>query len=116
LSGTARTRDRALVAVVFAVSLFLRVTAIDRPLNIDEGFWVERGAWFVSALLRHEPARTYFRPHPGVTTMWLVGTSNAAWCYAEAGSEPPGSWRTRLDHLATRGHHPLIARASCWRS
>jgi 4-amino-4-deoxy-L-arabinose transferase-like glycosyltransferase len=109
LSGTARTRDRALVAVVFAVSFSLRVAAIDRPLSVDEGFWVERGALFVSALLRHEPAATYVRPHPGVTTMWLVGTSNAAWCYAEAASEQPGSWQTCLGRLAVRGHHPLIA-------
>lgn len=110
MSGTGRTRERALLAVVFAVSLSLRVAAVDRPLNVDEGFWVERGAWFVSALLGHQPARTYLRPHPGVTTMWLVGASNAAWCYVEAGSGPPGSWRACLGRLTPRGHHhPLVA-------
>jgi dolichyl-phosphate-mannose-protein mannosyltransferase len=109
LSGTPRTHERTLVAAVFAVSLALRVAVIDRPLSIDEGYWVERGAAFARALLGHDLAATYLRPHPGVTTMWLVGAANAAWCYADVGRRPPASWQACLDRLAWGGHHPLIA-------
>ena len=98
-----------LVAAFFAVSLALRVAEVDRPLSIDEGYWVERGAGFVGALLRHQPAATYTRPHPGVTTMWLVGLSNAAWCHADAGTGPWASWPACVGRLARAGHHPLVA-------
>jgi hypothetical protein len=72
------------MGAAFAVSFVLRVAAIDRPLNVDEVLWVKRGASFVGALARGNPAATYIRPHPGVMTMWLVGLSNAAACAAEA--------------------------------
>ena len=75
-----RTARRALVASVFLVSAVLRLAAVDRPLNIDEAFWIQRGGTFVSALARDDLFATYVRPHPGVTTMWLVGHANVAWC------------------------------------
>lgn len=76
----ARSTRRALVASVFLVSAVLRLVAVDRPLNLDEAFWIQRGGAFVAALARGDFFATYIRPHPGVTTMWLVGHSNVAWC------------------------------------
>jgi 4-amino-4-deoxy-L-arabinose transferase-like glycosyltransferase len=93
-----RSATRALVAAVFLVSAALRLVAVDRPLNIDEALWIRRGGAFVSALLEGVPAATYTRPHPGVTTMWLVGLSDVAWCRIGVARE--GSWRACAQRLA----------------
>jgi len=109
LSGRPRTRaESALVTAVFLVSLALRVAAVDRPLNIDEALWIQRGALFMEALDRHDAHATYLRPHPGVTTMWLVGLSNAAWCYSDAnGARAP--FRACVRNLAVHELPPLVA-------
>src|SRR5258706_15468331 len=91
-----RTARRALVASVFFVSAVLRLAAVDRPLNIDEALWIQRGGTFVGALARGDLFATYTRPHPGVTTMWLVGYSNVAVC-TMAGE---GSWTSCARRLA----------------
>jgi hypothetical protein len=100
-----RSARRALVASVFVVSAALRLLAVDRPLNIDEALWIRRGGVFVSALARGDLASTYTRPHPGVTTMWLVGHSDVAWC-ALAGK---GSWTSCARRLADDPLPPLWA-------
>ena len=100
-----RRSDRAAVWVVALVSFALRVTAIDVPLNMDESLWVQRGGVFVSALLDGEPGATYVRPHPGVTTMWLVGASAALGCVLENAS----SLRVCAEELVLRPFPPLRA-------
>jgi hypothetical protein len=100
-----RSARRALVTSVFLVSAVLRLFAVDRPLNIDEALWIRRGSAFVSALARADLSATYTRPHPGVTTMWLVGYSNAAWCaLAEE-----RSWKSCAPRLADDPLPPLPA-------
>jgi 4-amino-4-deoxy-L-arabinose transferase-like glycosyltransferase len=87
---------RVLAAVVFVVSLALRVIPVDRPLDMDEALWVRRGGVFFSALLRGDPAETYVRPHPGVLSMWVLGAADTAWC--QAVSDPAkASWRSCAD-------------------
>jgi len=100
-----RSARRALVASVFFVSAALRLFAVDRPLNIDEALWIQRGGGFVAALARGDLFATYSRPHPGVTTMWLVGLSDVGWC-AMAGQQ---SWTSCAQRLAGDPLPPLWA-------
>ena len=100
-----RTTRRALVASVFLASAVLRLAAVDRPLNIDEAFWIQRGGVFVSALASEDLFATYTRPHPGVTTMWLVGHSNVAWCTLAQ----EGTWTSCAQRLADDPLPPLWA-------
>jgi hypothetical protein len=96
---------RALVASVFLVSAVLRLVAVDRPINIDEAFWIQRGGAFVAALAGGHLDATYTRPHPGVTTMWLVGLSDVGWC-ARGGER---SWESCGRRLADDRLPPLSA-------
>jgi len=100
-----RRARRALAASVFLVSVALRLFAVDRPLNIDEALWIRRGGAFMAALARGDLFATYSRPHPGVTTMWLVGLSDVGWC-AMAGQE---SWTSCAQRLAGDPLPPLWA-------
>jgi hypothetical protein len=100
-----RTAGRVLVLSVFLVSAALRLIAVDRPLNLDEALWIRRGGTFVAALARGDLFATYSRPHPGVTTMWLVGFSNVGWC-AVAGD---ASWTECARRLADDPLPPLWA-------
>jgi hypothetical protein len=55
--------------VVFLLALIPRVIyPVSRPLE-----WYERSVRFWDALLAGDPAGTYQRYHPGVTTMWVAG-------------------------------------------
>ncbi|MGI8935600.1 MAG: glycosyltransferase family 39 protein, partial [Phormidesmis sp.] len=68
--------------VIFLVALALRAIAIDVPINSDEGLWMYRGTFFARRLMDGELAETYLRHHPGVTNMWLIGSSmflNCLW-------------------------------------
>jgi len=57
------------LVVVFLLALILRVIyPVSRPLE-----WYERSVRFWDALLAGDPAGTYQRYHPGVTTMWVAG-------------------------------------------
>jgi dolichyl-phosphate-mannose-protein mannosyltransferase len=96
---------RALVASVFLVSAVLRLVAVDRPINIDEALWIQRGGAFVAALAGGHLDATYTRPHPGVTTMWLVGLSDVGWC-ARVGDR---SWESCARRLADDRLPPLSA-------
>jgi len=100
-----RSARRALVASVFLVSAALRLFAVDRPLNIDEALWIRRGGSFVAALIGGDFSSTYTRPHPGVTTMWLVGLSDVGGC-AMAGQ---ASWTSCAQRLAGDPLPPLWA-------
>jgi hypothetical protein len=99
------TARRALVLSVFLVSAALRFVSVDRPLNIDEALWIRRGGTFVGALLRGDLFATYSRPHPGVTTMWLVGVSDVGWCAMDGDS----SWTGCAQRLAADPLPPLWA-------
>ncbi len=65
------TAERVLLALVLAVSLFLRLTALDVFVTPDEERWRARSIAFAEALRRHDWAQTYQSGHPGVVTMWL---------------------------------------------
>jgi hypothetical protein len=57
------------LVVVFLLALIPRVIyPVSRPLE-----WYERAVHFWDALLAGDPAGTYQRYHPGVTTMWVAG-------------------------------------------
>lgn len=60
---------------IFLVSLTLRVLAITIPLNSDEVLWMSRGTTFIRNLLEGDLTNTYLRHHPGVTNMWVIGSS-----------------------------------------
>lgn len=60
---------------IFLVSLALRVFAITVPINSDEVLWMDRGSTFIKHLLEGDLTGTYIRHHPGVTNMWLIGSS-----------------------------------------
>ena len=65
--------EKGLLGLVLAVSLLLRLTALDVFLTIDERTWRERSLSFYSALTQRDLQSTYQSEHPGVMTMW-VGT------------------------------------------
>ncbi len=100
-----RSARRVLVASVFLVSAVLRLAAVDRPLNIDEALWIQRGGAFAASLARGDLSATYTRPHPGVTTMWLVGLSDVGGC-ALVGHR---SWESCAHRLAADRLPPLAA-------
>ena len=87
------------------MSAVLRLVAVDRPINIDEALWIQRGGAFVAALAGGHLDATYTRPHPGVTTMWLVGLSDVGWC-AMVGDR---SWESCARRLADDRLPPLSA-------
>ena len=62
--------------VVFFVSLAWRIWEIAYPINVDEAYWMFRGASFIRRMLEGDFAGTYLRHHPGVTNMWLTGTGH----------------------------------------
>ncbi len=70
--------------VIFLISLTLRVWAIAQPINVDEAFWMFRGAAFIQRIIEGDFAGTYLRHHPGVTNMWLIGTGHllSSWFYS----------------------------------
>lgn len=68
--------------MIFLVALALRLIAVDVPINSDEALWMYRGGIFVRRLFEGDLAETYLRHHPGVTNMWMIGSSllvNCAW-------------------------------------
>lgn len=65
---------------IFLLSLILRVWAIAIPINVDEVPWLRRSSLFIKNLLEGNLERTYRRPHPGVTNMWSIGTSQLLNC------------------------------------
>ena len=60
---------------IFLISLVLRVLNITIPINVDESLWLSRGTNFIKYLFDGDLAATYLRHHPGVTNMWLIGSS-----------------------------------------
>lgn len=91
--------------VIFLVALALRAIAIDVPINSDEGLWMYRGTFFARRLMDGELAETYLRHHPGVTNMWLIGSSmflNCLWHNWHPqfwGIDQPASVRACLNQL-----------------
>lgn len=81
-SVVSKTEKLSTLLAVFLIALALRLIAIDVPINSDEGLWMYRGTAFARHLLNGELAETYLRHHPGVTNMWLIGSSmflNCLW-------------------------------------
>lgn len=69
-----------LLVCIFLVSLVLRGMSITVPINSDEVLWMERGSTFIRNLLEGDLTHTYIRHHPGVTNMWLIGSSMVSNC------------------------------------
>ncbi len=91
--------------IIFGVALALRAIAIDVPINSDEGLWMYRGTFFAHRLMDGDLAETYLRHHPGVTNMWLIGSSmflNCLWHNWHPqfwGIDQPASVRACLNQL-----------------
>jgi hypothetical protein len=62
---------QALLVVLVAASLVLRLHALDVFLTTDENLWAERSANFAAALRDGRWEDTYQSVHPGVVTMWI---------------------------------------------
>ena len=74
-SEESATRSHSgLLLGIFAVSLVLRIVAIDVPVNLDEVSWMERGSEFFRQFLEEDYQDTYLRHHPGIVNMWIVGS------------------------------------------
>ena len=73
MPNSIRLKQFAVAFAIFAVSLLLRVWAIHLPLNTDEAKWLWRGASFMHHLLAADWGETYETPHPGVSSMWVIG-------------------------------------------
>ncbi|AOY80541.2 glycosyltransferase family 39 protein [Moorena producens JHB] len=69
-----------ILLAIFLVSLVLRVLGITVAFNVDERNWMRRGSLFLWRLLEGDLADTYLRHHPGVTNMWLTGSSQLLNC------------------------------------
>ena len=57
-------------ALVFALSLAIRLADLDLYSTTDEGYWIQRSMRFGAALARGDLASTYRAGHPGVSVMW----------------------------------------------
>jgi hypothetical protein len=71
-----RTGSPFLVAaLVFALSLGVRLAGLDLYSTTDEGYWMQRSIRFGAALARGDLVSTYRAGHPGVSVMWtgLIG-------------------------------------------
>jgi hypothetical protein len=82
-----------------------RVTALDRPVTVDEDRWATRAANFFSALDRGEFAKTFQKEHPGVTTMW-AGAAGLLWHFPDysPGNASQVDVPRYLDLLGEHGH------------
>lgn len=60
-----------LLVLVLAISLLLRLTALDVFLTVDEPRWGDRSLSFYNALGQRDLEATYQSEHPGVVTMWI---------------------------------------------
>ncbi|MFO7916843.1 MAG: phospholipid carrier-dependent glycosyltransferase [Anaerolineae bacterium] len=93
-----------ILVIVLALSLFLRLYAIDVFLAGDETKWICRSINFHNALVNGDWPSTYQSEHPGVITM-LTGTLavplNKAGEWIGLCQEMGGSKLTRVDDRAT---------------
>jgi hypothetical protein len=86
-----RVLDRliwAMLILVLAVSLFLRLHKLDLFLTIDEPNWHDRSIAFGQSLSSGDLKGTYLAPHPGVITMWsgVAATRIVEW---QSGEQAP---------------------------
>ncbi len=70
--------ERALLLLLLAVSLALRLTGLSVFVTSDEDRWYFRSVAFEEALQQHDWASTYQSGHPGVLTMWLGAIAERA--------------------------------------
>ena len=66
-------------ALVFTLSLGVRLVGLDLYSTADEGYWMQRSVRFGAALARGDLTSTYRAGHPGVSVMWtgLIGIGPA---------------------------------------
>ena len=62
--------EKGLLVLILAISLVLRLSALDVFLTTDEFTWRERSLNFHDALAQRDFKATYQAEHPGVVTMW----------------------------------------------
>ncbi|MBD2103624.1 glycosyltransferase family 39 protein [Leptolyngbya sp. FACHB-261] len=82
-SDSERSVDRKLIVGIFLLSFALNVIAIQVPINPDEGTWVGNGILFIKRLFEGDFAKTFLLQHPGVTNMWLHGSSIGVYCWLQ---------------------------------
>ena len=95
--------------IVIIIAIWVaRVTALDRPVTVDESRWAARAANFFSALDQRDFANAFQKEHPGVTTMW-AGTAGLLWHFPDYSPGNAGQVSTRkyLGILKERGHTVL---------
>lgn len=108
-SGALSHVEQALLVVVLAGSLFLRLDALDVFITVDEPNWASRSQRFYAALRGREFEGTYQTEHPGVVTMWS-GAFALRILNAMGGSGSGGAAGTlvsRGESSATEGVAPL---------
>ena len=81
---SAPSSDGGLLLGIFALSLMLRIIAIDVPVNLDEVSWMERGSEFFRQFLEGDYQDTYLRHHPGIVNMWTIGSGMFLNCQLHA--------------------------------
>jgi hypothetical protein len=75
----------ALLLVLVAAALVLRLHALDVFLATDENFWAERSTNFAAAVREGRWEATYQSVHPGVVTMWIGALADSL---KQGGREP----------------------------
>jgi hypothetical protein len=70
-------RERIGIIGLFLFSLALRLIAIGHPVEVDSAHWLQEGADFLRALLTGDWLATFGGAHPGLPSMWLIGSSLA---------------------------------------
>ncbi len=63
--------ERWLLVSILALSLLLRLSALDQFVTSDEDNWHRRSIRFADALAHREWHATFQSGHPGVVTMWV---------------------------------------------
>lgn len=81
-STTVSVKPRRSVRVILGILLFFaafapRATSLDTAFMIDESLWLDRSERFIGAMANGSPGAAFATGHPGVTTMWITGISQA---------------------------------------
>jgi hypothetical protein len=68
-----------LFVLLFVLIAPLRLIAADRPVTVDEPWWLISGSNYYYALTHRDFANTLYDYHPAVTTTWMVTTAMVAY-------------------------------------
>lgn len=74
-SSSVPFKKKSVILFIFIISLAPRVYSLGEIYTVDEPKWLIRSSNFIDGIKHLDFDKTLQANHPGVTTMWLTGTS-----------------------------------------